>query len=83
MTEQIRLTTPDAALRLGFSQDTLRVWARGRKAPSGEWAQKPIFTEGEHWSRRTPSPNSPIVFDMHRCIETLRDLGYRIEAALE
>jgi len=74
-----RLKTPQAAQRLGCSPDTLRGWARGRKAADGSLV-KPLLTEGEHWFRRSTAPNSPIIFKVEECQKVLRGLGYEIPA---
>jgi len=75
-----RLKTPQAAARFGRSADTLRIWARGRRSHDGGWAQYPILTENEHWFRRSPAKNAPILFDVERCTEKLRELGYEVPA---
>ena len=62
----------DAAARLGISERTLHSWrAAGLLKP------------GEHYLRKFPNPNSPLLYHLERCEQTMGEAAARHPGRLE
>lgn len=62
----------DAAARLGISERTLH-----------RWRSAGLLKPGEHWRRKFPNPNSPLLYHLERCEQTMSDATARHPGRLE
>ena len=62
----------DAADRLGISERTLH-----------RWRSAGLLKPGEHWRRKFPNPNSPLLYHLERCEQTMSDATARHPGRLE
>ena len=62
----------DAASRLGISERTLH-----------RWRSAGLLKPGEHWRRKFPNPNSPLLYHLERCEQTMSGAAARHPGRLE
>ncbi|MEB3323741.1 MAG: helix-turn-helix domain-containing protein [Cyanobacteriota bacterium] len=62
----------DAAARLGVSERTLH-----------RWRSAGLLRAGEHWRRKFPNPNSPLLYHLERCEQTMSDVAARHPGRME
>jgi hypothetical protein len=62
----------DAAARLGISERTLH-----------RWRSAGLLQAGEHWRRKFPNPNSPLLYHLERCEATMSEAAARHPGRLE
>jgi len=56
----------EAAARLGVSERTLH-----------RWRAAGLLQAGEHWRRKFPNPNSPLLHHLERCEQTMSEAAAR------
>jgi len=61
-----------AADRLGISERTLH-----------RWRSAGLLTAGEHYRRKFPNPNSPLLYHLERCEQTMSEATARHPGRLE
>ena len=62
----------EAADRLGISERTLH-----------RWRSAGLLTAGEHYRRKFPNPNSPLLYHLERCEQTMSEATARHPGRLE
>ena len=62
----------DAAARLGISERTLH-----------RWRNAGLLRAGEHYRRKFPSPNSPLLYHLERCEQSMNEAAARHPGRLE
>ena len=62
----------EAAARLGVSERTLH-----------RWRAAGLLRAGEHWRRKFPNPNSPLLYHLERCERTMCEASARHPGRLE
>ena len=62
----------EAATRLGVSERTLH-----------RWRAAGLLRAGEHWRRKFPNPNSPLLYHLERCEQTMSQAAARHPGRLE
>jgi hypothetical protein len=62
----------DAAARLGISERTLH-----------RWRNAGLLRAGEHYRRKFPSPNSPLLYHLERCEQSMNEASARHPGRIE
>jgi hypothetical protein len=62
----------EAADRLGISERTLH-----------RWRSAGLLTAGEHYRRKFPNPNSPLLYHLERCEQTMSEATARHPGRME
>jgi hypothetical protein len=62
----------EAAARLGISERTLH-----------RWRTAGLLQPGEHYRRKFPNPNSPLLYHLERCEQTMSEAAARHPGRLE
>jgi hypothetical protein len=65
-------TARDARLHLGVSEKTL-----------SRWRAAGLLKPGEHWRRKFPSPNSPVLYRLDQCEAAMNEATARSAHLLE
>lgn len=65
-------TARQARQELGVSERTLSRWRTGG-----------LLEPGQHWRRKFPSPNSPVLYHLERCQSAMEEATARTAALLE
>jgi hypothetical protein len=65
-------TAREARDQLGVSERTL-----------ARWRSSGLFHPGEHWRRKFPSANSPVLYNLEHCQSAMNEATARCAAGLE